>query len=252
RVHYGTDFEALTETAETADDSTTIKISNLENDTQYFFAVSAVDSKNEEGVKSITIAVTPVADEEVTEEGEGEISEDDLNPSAPETETPALNLPPASLYNNPLGGSASSNTVTLTWQAFPGINAAYYKVYFGLRSGQYDDYVLTPDNRTNFAVQDLINNLPYYFAVAALDFSGNEISPLSAEFVITPRGAGFQSLPADQVIPGQPVYRSPLENFKLAKVPGQEATGAEALWIALASVFFAAMFYFYKRRLIRR
>ena len=89
-------------------------------------------------------------------------------------------LPPASLNNNPLGGTAASNTATLTWQAFPGVNAAFYKIYFGLNTGHYDDYVITQDSRTTFAVNDLINGIPYYFAVVALDFSGNEISPLSA------------------------------------------------------------------------
>lgn len=254
KVSYGTSHENLDQTAQTDGSATSLKITDLQNDTQYFFAVRAVDSKGLESQEaSVVIAVTPISPEDETGAGVEPTDTEGLQPSAPETGTTVfgITMPPASLYNNPVMGTASSNTVTLTWQAFPGINAVYYKVYFGLHPGQYDDYVVTRDNRTSFAVNDLINNVPYYFAVVALNFAGNEISPLSAEFQMTPQGSGFQSLPADQVIAGRPTYVSPLSNMQFAQVPAQEDTGPATTWIVIIAITLAGgLFYFNKRRFL--
>ncbi len=250
KVSYGTSHESLNQMAQTDGSATSFKITGLINGTQYFFAVKAVDAKNlESSEASVVIAVTPVS----SEAGEGLIDLEGLQPSATETGTTVsgITMPPASLYNNPVMGTASSNTVTLTWQAFPGIAAARYKVYFGLSSGQYDDYVVTNDDRTSFAVNDLINNVTYYFAVVAVNFAGNEVSPLSAESQMTPTGSGFQSLPVDQIVAGRPTYVSPLSNIQFAKVPSQEGTGPEATWmVIIATTLASGFFYFNKRRLL--
>lgn len=257
KVSYGAAHDNLDQSAQTQGSATSLKIGNLTNGTQYFFAVKAVDAKGLESESaSVTIAVTPVSSEAQTPVDAEPVNPEDLMPSAPENGVEAetnIFMPQASLYNNPLMGSASSNTVTLQWQAFPGITAAHYKVYFGLNTGQYDDYVLTPDNRTSFTVNDLINNVPYYFAVVALNFAGNEISPLSAQFQMTPSGSGFQSLPSDQVIPGRPFYSSPLSNYQLGLVPTQEETGPEAAWMVVIAVTLAGgLLYFNKKRLFSR
>jgi len=259
KVNYGTSHTNLNEILETVDNVGSLKIPDLTNGVQYFFAVTAIDARgNESEEMSVIIAVTPINEEEPLSDMS---DEDGLFPSASEgaetpIETPSETqpfMPQASLYNNPLIGSASSNTVTLTWQAFPGINAAYYKVYFGLTSSSYDDYMLTRDNTPSLVVKDLINNIPYYFAVIALDYSGNEISPLSAEFMMTPSGAGFQSLPADQVITSRPSYNPPLDNDQFSKVPFQEETGPATTILVIISLTLAGtFFYFNKRRLLRR
>jgi hypothetical protein len=247
KVNYGTSMTALDQMAQTQGSATSLKITGLTNGTQYFFAVKAVDSKGLESADpSVTIAVTPVGATTETPVGTEPVDTGTLFPAA--TETPVV----GSLYNNPLTGSPSSNTVTLSWQAFPGVTAIYYKVYFGLTAGQYDDYVLTPDNRTTFAVNDLINGVPYYFAVVAVNFSGNEISPLSAELRMVPTGGGFQSLPADQVVPGRPSYASILSNTKFSQVPNQEETGPETAWMVIGAITLAGgLFYLNKKRLFR-
>ena len=256
KVYYSTDFDKLDKISETTSDIGSHKIVGLNNGAQYFFAVSAVDSKgNESAEKSVTIAVTPESDVPSETPGEnGGIDESNLQGSAGEqggnaTDTPVQTGPPASLNNNPLLGAGTSNTVTLNWKPFPGVNAAYYKVYFGLQPKQYDDYMVTNNNSTSFAIGDLINEVPYYFAVVALDFNGNEVSPLSAEFTMTPRGSGFQSLPSDQITPSRPVYNSPLANTQFSKVPSQEETGPEVFWLIGLSVVMAGGLYFKKKRL---
>lgn len=255
KVNYGTDLESLNQMIETTGPQTLLTIPNLINDTQYFFSVKAVDAQGlESATSSVTIGVTPVkAEEEETEEESGLFeSAEEQGGSTENTGSGSQpsGLPAASLYGNPLSGTSSSNTASLTWQAFPGVNAANYKVYFGLASGQYDDFTFTKGPQTSFVVQDLISGVPYYFAVVALDNAGNEISPLSAELNVTPGGAGFQSLPSEQVIPSNPTYVSPLSNFQLSKVPSQEATGSASIWVIVFSVTMAGALYNYKRRVI--
>lgn len=248
KVSYGTNMTVLDQTAQTEGNATSLKITGLTNDTQYFFAVKAVDSKGLESAEpSVTIAITPVSATGTTTTPTTTTTTDtgSLFPAATET-------PTGTLYNNPLTGSPSSNTITLSWQPFPGIAAAYYKVYFGLSAGQYDDYAITPDNRTTFAINDLINGVPYYFAVVAVNLSGNEISPLSAELRMAPQGGGFMSLPSDQVVPGRPGYASVLSNTKFSQVPTQEETGPETTWMVIAAITLAGgLFYFNKKRLFR-
>lgn len=245
KVSYGTVLDKLDQTAQTEGNATSLKIMGLTNDTQYFFAVKAVDSKGLESAEpSVTIAVTPVGPETETPV--------DVDIEPVDTGTMFPSATEGTLYNNPLTGSPSSNTIALSWQSFPGVAAAYYKVYFGLSAGQYDDYVVTPDNRTTFAVNDLINGVPYYFAVVAVNFSGNEISPLSAELRMAPQGGGFMSLPADQVIPGRPGYASILSNTKFSQVPTQEETGPETTWMVIGAITLAGgFFYLNKKRLFR-
>ena len=247
KVSYGTTMTSLDQTAQTEGNATSLKITGLTNDTQYFFAVRAVDSKGLESAEpSVTIAVTPVAVTATIPTETGTPTETgNLFPAATET-------PTGTLYNNPLMGSPSSNTVTLNWQPFPAITAAYYKVYFGLNAGQYDDYVITPDDRTAYAVNDLINGVTYYFAVVAVNFSGNEISPLSSELRMAPQGGGFMSLPSDQVVPGRPGYPSVLGNNYFAQVPAQDNTGPATTWIVITAITLAGgLFYFNKKRLFR-
>ena len=254
KVLYGTSYENLNQSVQTEGSATSLKITDLQNNTQYFFAVKAIDAKGLESEESsVVIAVTPVSSDEVTPDEET-LDTEGMQPSAsePDTDGFALTMPPASLYNNPLLGTASSNTVSLTWQAFPGIQAARYKVYFGLQPAQYDDYIATYDNRTFFTVNDLINGVPYYFAVVAVNFAGNEISPLSAELRIVPQGSGFQSMPADQIIAGRPSYISPLSNMLFAQVPAQESTGPEMAWIVIIALTLAGgIVYLNRRHLIK-
>lgn len=237
QVNYGTFLGSLNQALQTQGNATSLKIAGLLNGTQYFFAVKAIDSKGVQSKDaSVTIAVTPVIGGEATLP---DLSA--LQPSAPEN---GGAMPPATLYNNPLMGVASSNTITLSWQAFLGVPASRYKVYFGLNPGQYDDYLVTPDDRSNFAVRDLINGVPYYFAVVAINASGNEISPLSSELQMTPQGAGFQSLSASETT-------LPLNNSQFSQVPAQEQTGSQAAWIVVLSFIFAGgFFYFHKKRIL--
>lgn len=249
KVYYGLAYTALTEILQTQGADTSIKVPNLENERQYFFAITAVDTKGlESKEKSSVLAVTPLSDSAAPE---GEIEEEPLQEEIidPVQEEIPNQAPKASLYNNPLNGIPSNGAVTLSWEPFPGVKAAGYKAYFGLNSGQYDDYVLTPGNQTTIMIRDLINSIPYYFAVVAIDASGKEISPLSAQFTTVPSGTAFHSASADQIIPSRPGYVSPLSNFQLSKVPSQSENGTAALWLVIFSVVTAGGFYFYKRKI---
>ena len=95
-----------------------------------------------------------------------------------------------------LQGTASpaGQSVSLTWNAYP--SAVGYKVYYGLRSGQYfSDPINIPRNTLTATVNDLINGQLYYFAVSAI------LQIDQATFVETPLSAEIQVRPLDVKAP---------------------------------------------------
>ena len=241
RIAYGTSLTQLDKTVDTTDANVTWELRDLANDTQVFVNIKAVDSAGLVSVDpSVTIAATPVA------------------PAPVEPE-------PVPVVTPPIQATPYDGAVNLTWIPFTGVQAFHYKIFIGTVSGQYTDSITTVDNTTNLTVTDLINNLPYVFAVAALDISGNVISPLSSEVSATPSGAGFHAaaptnLPIDfgygtgtitQPI-GQTTYPSApaQQTGNLGKVPSTSQTGPEAIWVVLASVVFAYFLYHHKRRIL--
>jgi len=260
-VYYGRNMNKLDQVAQTPTSQALYKVSGLNNGVQYFFSVTAVDSKGiESQLRSQVIATTPqgavglgaqqnpVNGLPVADQGidlfDFDLFDSPSQAQAPQV-TPPVNTPQASLYNNPLSGTPMNNGMSLSWQPFPGINAAGYKVYFGLSTGQYDDYVLAAANQTTLVVSDLINNVPYYFAVVALDAQGKEISPLSAQYAGTPSGLVFHG-----AAPGQTASDSmPLSDFELTKVPATTEAGMASTWIIIVSVLVSGGLYLGRRKL---
>lgn len=237
RIHYGTDLDQLDQVMDTEGAVMSLTIEELENDKQYFFNVYAIDVKGlESKEESITIAVTPVAP----------VDDDPIDD--PIDDSDSIDIVPGGFIQ---GSSSSPDSVTLNWEPFPGINAYFYKVYLGLEPLHYDDYVITPNNTPTTTIKDLIPNIPYYFAVVALDLTGNEISPLSEEFSATPGGGGLH--PAGDIDP-DPNYFPPdssLDNDQLHKVPATEKTGPETMWIVVISLVVAHALYQHKKRITR-
>ena len=229
RVYYGLTFDALDLTVDTEGDALTWELRGLANDSQYFVAVKAIDTQGLESEEmSVVIAVTPIlpdpcAEVECGENGQctdGECVCDE----GYEGNQCEITSEPGPITPVPGGTMVQAipmdSAVMLTWPAFAGVRGYYYKIFMGFAPGQYNDYVITPDNRTSTTVLDLINNVPYYFAVAALDINGNPISAMSQEVIAMPSGTAFHPAPPATVAPTQPggfdqgIYRD-----QLGKVP---------------------------------
>ncbi len=255
RVYYGLSHDALDLSVDTQDATPQWELRDLSNDRQYFIGIKAVDTQGLESEDmSVVIAATPAApdpcaDVDCGEHGEcveglcqcEEGFEGDRCETPVETEAPL----PTDLA---LQATPMNSAVRLSWPAFGGMRAAYYKVFMGFAPGQYTDFVVTPDNRTNVTVSDLINGVPYYFSVAALDVNGEPISELSQAVQTAPSGAAFRPAAPTVTPPGgfdEDVYRDQLD-----RVPRTEATGPEAIWVILASVVFAYFLYHHKRKLL--
>ena len=250
RIYYGTQLDELNTSAETQDSKTSWQLRGLLNDSQYFIAITAIDTQGlESEEKSVMIAVTPVApdlcedvdcgEHGVCSEGVCECQSGwsgilcDIEDAPPEAGVSQLTVIP---YDS---------AVTLSWPEFYGVQAYSYKVFIGVAPGIYTDYAITPNNSRTFILKDLINNAAYYFAVAALDINGRQISPLSMEVAAMPYGAGLR--PAAP----SPVYGdTTVLPHKLAKVPMSEKTGPESLWVIFISAVFAYFLYSHKRKLI--
>ncbi len=136
----------------------------------------------------------------------------------------------------------------LQWQAFPGIFASKYKILFGLQPGQYTDYAFTQGSQTAALVNDLIDGVPYYFAVTALNSVGQEVSALSPEAMAVPSGSGFHASASSVPFGFGGAQASVLGNDQLAKVPAVAEAGFESLWLVLCSLLFAGLVYAYRRQ----
>jgi len=253
RVYYGLAFDALDLSADTQDATPQWELRDLSNDRQYFVGVKAVDTQgNESEEMSVVIAVTPVAPDPCAEvdcgangqctEGVCEC-EEGYEGDFCEIISQLIVPSGAQVTAVPMNGA-----VQLSWPAFAGVRGYYYKVFMGFAPGQYNDFVVTPDNRTSMTIGDLINGMPYYFAVAALDVNGQPVSELSQEVQGTPSGTAFKpSAPSTNQANGfdQDIYRNQLD-----RVPATEATGPEAIWVVLISLVFAHFLYHHKRKIV--
>lgn len=223
RVYYGTQLDALTQTAETADDKTTLVITGLENNVQTFFAVTAVDSQNlESPTKSTAIAVTPIS-------------------AAPESDAEPVSVTPSGLT-----GVAGADSVTLSWTPFGGLETAYYKIYFGVQPNVYIDDVVASANLNQFTINDLIRTVPYYFAMVALDINGREITGFSNEIQVTPGAGGLY--PSAPVTPTVTDYTQDIFGGQLGRVPRVDETGPEVWWVLIVSLVFAHLAYHHHKR----
>ncbi|QQR84099.1 fibronectin type III domain-containing protein [Candidatus Peregrinibacteria bacterium] len=221
-VYYGTRFNQLDQVAHSLDARTQFTLTDLTPETQYFIGLKAVDTQGlESEVLSDVLAITTLGD--------------------PET------LPTASVSAAGLKATPLDSAVLLEWQPFDSIRAFYYQVHIGFNPGQYDDSLITPDNRTSITVPDLINGYPYYFAISALDVNGNPISDRSEPVQVIPYGGGFR--PAAPVTVGttvtathsnQTIYRTQLQNVNRNADTGP-ASNALVILISLTLAHFMVL-----------
>ncbi len=64
-------------------------------------------------------------------------------------------------------------TVIISWDANREPDLKGYKIYYGTSSRNYSQ-VIDVGNTTQYAINNLQENVPYYFAVTAYDTAGNE------------------------------------------------------------------------------
>lgn len=231
RIAYGTSMTELNQVVDTLTAEPAWELRGLENGQQYFVTVKAVDAADQESENaSVIIAATPVAD-------------------VPE---PVI-IPTIDPVIGQLQAVPFDSGATLSWAPFPGVQAYYYQVFIGVAPGQYIDSVVTLDNRNSITIPDLINNVPYYFAVTALDINGNQISPLSAETQAVPVGFGFRPSAPSPIQVGQFAgdFDQNIFRDELSRVPQTEATGPESVWVIFLSIVFATLFYSHKRKVLQ-
>jgi fibronectin type 3 domain-containing protein len=120
----------------------------LTKGTSYSFAVTAVDTSGNESDHSGTVSATPV---------------DDVDPAVP----------------TGLVATPGDGTATLSWTANTDADLAKYRVY--------RDGVLIRGSVTasTYLATGLTNDIPYSFAVTAVDTSGNESEPTTV--TVTPK-----------------------------------------------------------------
>ena len=71
-------------------------------------------------------------------------------------------------------GLAIAGSATLHWQPNTESDLAGYRIYYGTSSRSYGPYISVGKNTTSYTLNNLTEGQTYYFAVTAVDTSGNE------------------------------------------------------------------------------
>ena len=69
---------------------------------------------------------------------------------------------------------ALAGSATLHWQPNTESDLAGYRIYYGTSSRSYGPYISVGKNVTSYTLKNLTNGKTYYFALTAVDTSGNE------------------------------------------------------------------------------
>lgn len=157
-VYRATTSGALSKVADVAAGITSYTATGLDNGTEYFFAIDAVNEANQRSTRSAEVSATPRSD--------------NPGPTAPATPTG-------------LGASPGDSQVTLNWNANTEIDLAGYGVYRGTTNGTLSKVADIPTGTTSYTASGLTNDTPYFFAVDAVN-SANQRSPRSGEVSATP------------------------------------------------------------------
>ena len=252
-ISYGTQMDKMDQKIDTQDNSAKWQLRGLTNYTQYFISIKAIDTQGlMSDDASVTIAVTPVKPDLCVNVDCGSNGTCSEGACVCNTGWSGLTCNVQEQVNTVLSALPYDSSAVISWPPFQGVQAYHYKIFLGFAPGQYSDYVITPDNQTTYTVKDLINNVPYYFAVAALDFNGAQISQMSQEVQATPSGLGLRPAAPSPVSGGQSPSQIPSYQNQLNNVPQNSQTGPEALWVIFGSVVFAYFVYHHKRKIIRK
>jgi len=155
KVYYGTsshDYSHIYDVGNT----TSYVATDLTKGVEYFFAVTAYDTANNES--------------EYSEEVSAIVMEKDT-------------VPP----NQPIitGHTIDGLKITIFWQANNEADLVGYRVYYGTSSGTYQNE-MDVRNSTSYTTPDLTVDINYYFAVKAYDTNNNESAYSNEYFVKVP------------------------------------------------------------------
>lgn len=161
KIYYGSSTDVLNKSLNTPDNQRQITLKNLQNNTPYFFAISAItDEGIESSEKSETISATP------------------------KVALPQLRATP---------GDASIN---LNWDPFENTQATQYRIYYGLQSNNYGSFTDVSGIQNSLTLNDLVNGVTYFAVITPIDQAGNELSLVSNEVQSTPISTGVVTRPS--------------------------------------------------------
>ena len=148
-------------------------------------------------------------------------------------ETPPADLKPGDVFG--VTSAPADQRVTLSWQpSTDDKGIKNYKIYYGLSAANLSMTVQTQDNKTTWYIPNLQNGSEYFFAVAAIDTTGQESENKSSLV----SGIPYSSEPILYI----PPETTPPEQIR-PTAPAMQATGPEIIWFVLASIFISKLYF---------
>ncbi|MFC1655292.1 fibronectin type III domain-containing protein [Patescibacteria group bacterium] len=232
-----------------------VEIAELEQDpTEPSHYLTSIQAPAEAGVYPIDVILVDelgnegtyeaIASLEITENGDGAIdggSETEPMEEEPPVEEEPADEAPSDVFG--LKADSSDQKITLSWQpATDDSEVVNYRIYYGLTPTNLNVIVDTIDNTPTWYIPNLQNGNEYFFAVAAMDDTGNESDNKSSITSSIPF-----SLKATTFVPPEKPQPPVLQQIgPTTKVYGDP--GPEALWVLLASFFIAQLYFRFRKK----
>jgi hypothetical protein len=165
----GRSASSLSRVSEVAVSTREFTVSGLENDQEYYFALTSLDGVENEGSQTPVITARP--------EGNG-------NPTTP----PIVKDPSEHGSSLVFEATAGSRRVYLRWDGHG--EAESYAVKISVNGVNFAENIILPSSARTAEITDLINGQKYYFELIPLDASGNSLGDSYPTVSITPTWDG--------------------------------------------------------------
>ena len=139
------------------------------------------------------------------------------------------------------GYAGTGNNVNLSWTPVSDDDISVYRVKYGLRSGAYAEHADVPFDQNAAEIRELTADVPYYFAVFAVDEAGNESAPSNEISLTTGDTAGppqvldLQAAPVPGGIAAGYVFAASSEASEYYNADNAVDGSAETDWAAKPS-----------------
>jgi hypothetical protein len=203
RVYWGLSPINLTSQIDTGSAATSARLTGLQSGVTYFFAITAIDGSGAESAMSESSSVATRG----------------------------------SLFS--LQALPRINGVHLQWTALPGSSIVGYLVQYGVQSGMYSEQRTAGTVQTELDLTDLINGIPYYIKLSAVQPNGQLITDRVEVTVIAGHNGqpGLYLSPIDALpgsVGGPPTHSAPRPSGSGIHAPSVPGTGLPLFaWVSI-------------------
>ena len=168
RIYFGDSSEDLESHIDTGSNASSAKLTGLKSSQTYYFAVSALDSQNQESISRSEV---------VSAASKGSVFGVVLNPVI--------------------------NGAEIKWSIPSNISASRFSIQYGVQPGMYTEQRVISGTSSSYDFVDLINGVTYYVLLSVVKANGEVINDTVESIVVPGQGgnSGFHFSAQESAIP---------------------------------------------------